>query len=145
MNIDEAHRCLCGYLSGTRDWWAGRLEEEIKASKDFQIQGFSNFRKKAAQQIRDKRLGKHSLSFLHQAIRFRGKANYREALYLAHGVSVESTISDFIEDMADVLEAFLAMAGAFAFQKIGSELSSDFLEDLDKFRSFSLDPRSVWT
>jgi len=53
---------------------------------------------------------------LHQAIRFRGKANYREALYLAHGPHVENLVSDFISDVYDVLEAFLIMAGTIFIQ-----------------------------
>jgi hypothetical protein len=43
---------------------------------------------------------------LYQAIRFRGKANYREALYLAHGKSVEVTIVGFTAGMVSVLRAF---------------------------------------
>ena len=79
------------------------------------------------------------------AIRFRGKANYREALYLAHGTHVESKISEFVSDMADILEAFLAMAGAFAFKRLGVDLTEDFIKDLDVNRSFSLDHRTIWS
>ena len=105
----------------------------------------ANFRTKAARELRDDRLRKQSISFLHQAIRFRGKANYREALYLAHGTSVESIICDFVPDMAIILEAFLAMAGAFAFKCLGNDLMDGFLQDLDRYRSFSVDPKFVWS
>ena len=145
LTAEDAHRSLCGYLSGTRGWWAWRIEEEVKSSKGFKELGVENFRTMAARALRDDRLGRQSISFLHQAIRFRGKANYREALYLAHGAQVETVISGFVSDMADILESFLAMAGAFAFKCIGSGLRDAFLEDLHSHRSFSLDHRKIWT
>ena len=141
---EEAHRAICGYLSGTGDRWRSRIEEEIRSSKDFRQRGFTNFQPKEARELRDNRLGKRAISFLHQAFRFRGKANYREALYLAHGKHVERSISGFVTDMADVLKAFVTMAGAFAFKRLGNDLRDGFLEDLDQYRSFSLDHRSVW-
>ena len=116
VTAEDAHQALCGYLSGTTDWWSWRVEEEIKTTKEFKQLDVANFRTKAARELRDDRLRKQSISFLHQAIRFRGKANYREALYLAHGTRVESIICDFVPDMAIILEAFLAMAGAFRIQ-----------------------------
>lgn len=141
---DEARQYLCSYLSGTRGWWAWRKEEEVRSSREFEELGVSNFRTKAAQEMRDNRLRKQAISFTHQAIRFRGKANYREALYLAHGNGVESTITGFVADMAVVLEAFLMMAGIFSFARIGDPLSRNFLDDLDQYRSFSIDPRGIW-
>ena len=145
LTAKDAHLALCGYLSGTRGWWGWRIEEEVKSSKGFKELGVENFRTKAAQGLRDARLGKQSISFLHQAIRFRGKANYREALYLAHGTQVEIVISGFVSDMANILEGFLAMAGAFAFKCIGNGLRDAFLEDLHSHRSFSLDHREIWS
>lgn len=145
ITVDDAHQAICGYLSGTRGWWAWRLEEEIKASKQFQDLGLSNFRTKQAREMRDARLGRQCISFAHQAIRFRGKANYREALYLAHGRTVESVVSEFTSDMADVLEAFAALAGAYCFRRLGTKLCNEFLTDLDRNRSFSINPRDIWS
>ena len=145
VTVEDAHQALCGYLSGTTDWWSWRVKEEIKSTKMFKKLDVANFRTKAARELRDDRLRKQSISFLHQAIRFRGKANYREALYLAYGKHVEAGISGFVADMADILEAFLAMAGAFAFKRLGSDLRDAFLKDLDRHRSFSLDHREVWS
>lgn len=145
LTAEDAHRAICGYLSGTRGWWAWRLEQEVKSSRDFRNLGVDNFRTKAARALRDDRLGRQSISFLHQAIRFRGKANYREALYLAHGTQVETVISGFVSDMADILESFVAMAGAFSFKCIGTGLRDAFLGDLDNHRSFSVDHRQIWS
>ncbi len=143
-NVDEAHQAICGYLSGNVNWWGWKVEEELKRSAEFKKLGVSNFRSSKARHLRDDRLDRQSISFLNQAIRFRGKANYREALYLSHGSSVEGTITEFVSNMADVLEAFLAMAGAFAFRRLGEDLMASFVLDLENYRSFSLEPKSVW-
>ncbi len=143
-SVDEAHQAICGYLSGNVSWWAWRVKEDLKRSPEFKALNVSNFRTTKARSLRDERLGRQCISFLHQAIRFRGKANYREALYLAHGTSVESVVSGFPSDMAFVLRGFLAMAGAFVFRRLGSDLSVAFIEDVAKHRSFVLDPSSVW-
>ena len=145
ITVEDAHQAICGYLSGTTDWLAWIVKERLKESGDYKKLGVTNFPTNEARALRDGRLSKHSVSFLHQAYRFRGKANYREALYLAHGAHVETAISGLVSDMADVLEAFLAMAGAFAFKRLGNDLTEAFLEDLDHNRSFSLDHRMVWS
>lgn len=145
VTVDDAHQAICGYLSGTCGWWAWRVEEEVKSSREFRELDVNDFRTKTAREMRDARLKKQCISFAHQAIRFRGKANYREALYLAHGRSVEATVSGFASDMAKVLEAFTAVAGAYCFRRLGSNLSDGFLGDLDQHRSFTVDPRSVWS
>jgi hypothetical protein len=145
ITVDEAHQAICGYLSGTRGWWAWRLQEEIKLGKEFRQLGLVNFRTKQAREIRDARLSKQCISFAHQAIRFRGKANYREAMYLAHGRTVEAVVSDFTGDMADVLEAFTALSGAYCLKRLGASLFNGFLADLDRNRSFTIDPRDIWS
>lgn len=142
--LDEAHQALCGYLSGTCSWWQWKTGEEIKREKDFKALGVSDFRTTKAKEIRDNRLKKQCISFMHQAFRFRGKANYREALYLAHGKSVEANIVTFVPDMCKVLEAFTIMAGAYCSKRLGKQLWDSFLADLDKNRSFSLNPRDIW-
>ena len=143
--VKDARQAMCAYLSGTTEWMSWMIREKLKQSAEFKKLGVPDFRTIKARVLRDKRLSKDQVSFLHLAIRFRGKANYREALYLAHGTHVESTISGFVSDMAAILEAFLAMAGAFAFKRLGADLAEDFIKDLDVNRSFSLDHRTIWS
>ena len=142
---DDAHRAMCAYLSGTTEWMGWMIREKLRQSAKFKELGLTDFRTKKTQGRRDDRLRKHQVSFLHLAIRFRGKANYREALYLAHGTHVESKISGLVSDMAAILEAFLAMAGAFAFKRLGADLTESFIKDLNVNRSFSLDHRTIWS
>jgi hypothetical protein len=117
----------------------------VKESPEFLALGVDNFMTKAARELRDARLtGRPPVAFVHQAIRFRGKANYREALYLAHGATVNGEVRTFTQDMGDVLEAFLGMSAAFCSQRLDADLSREFLEDIEKYRSFSMSPKSVW-
>ena len=140
----EAHQAVCGYLSGTCDWWKWRIEEDIRRDKEFRKLDVSDFRTKKARDFRDNRLKKQSISFIHQAFRFRGKANYREALYLAYGKSIEDSIATFVPDMNKVLEAFTVMAGAYCSKRLEGNLWQSFLDDIEKNGSFSLNPSNIW-
>lgn len=141
----EAFGAVCAYLSGSCDWWKWRTEQSIRESREFRDLKVENFRTKAAQKLRDARLGGRSISFLHQAIRYRGKANYREALFLGYGSSTETLLAGYIDDLAYVLQGFVAMTGAFAAKRLGKSLWDEFLDDLETNRSFSLSPKTVWS
>jgi hypothetical protein len=75
----------------------------------------------------------------------RGKANYREALFLAYGSGTETLLSGYVEDMHAVLKAFLAMAGAFARRKLGKDLWSEFVADVDAKKAFTTRAGEIWT
>ena len=143
-NADEALGACCAYLSGSARWWKWKTEEAVRASREFKTLGVTDFRTKAARDLRDGRLRGKAISFLHQAIRYRGKANYREALCLGHGHNVQPLLVDFIDDLAIVLRAFVAMSGAFASKRLGQTLWEGFLEDLDAHRAFRLSPKDIW-
>ncbi len=144
QNEDEAWGALCEYLSGSAHWWKGKVEKKLKEQKSFRDLGVSNFRSNAARQMRDNTLNGRKTSFIHQAIRYRGKANYREALFLAYGENTETIIKDFIVDLNAVLEGFLAMSGAFVSRKIGKEYWNWFVNELSANRSISLNPHDIW-
>lgn len=143
-SVDEARGALASYLSGSAEWYAWKAREDARKSKDFRDLGVDNFRTKAAQNLRDQILSKRKMGFLHQAIRYRGKANYREALFLAYGKSAETTMEAFINDQVIVLRAFITMAGAFCAKKLGRDLWEQFVTDVDANKAFSLSAESVW-
>lgn len=145
LSIDQAHDYACAYLTGSRSWWAWKSNEGLVKTPEFRALGVTNFRTKAAQTLRDQRLSGQAISFMHLAFRYRGKANYREALFLAHGLAVKPTVKDFVSDMSVVLEAFLVMAGAFAERRLGKQLWSDFIDDVETHRSFDTSPIDIWS
>jgi len=106
--------------------------------------GVKDFRTKIAQELRDKRLSGRGIGFLHQAFRYRGKANYREALYLGYGTSVETTLALYIDDLSVVLDAFVTAAGLFCARRLGAAVWSEFVSDIEGHRAFSISPNSLW-
>jgi hypothetical protein len=141
----DAIGVAAGYLSGSAKWYAWKSTEDVRRSAEYKKLGVSDFRKKVARELRDARLSQRSIGFVHQASRYRGRANYREALFLAYGKSTEATLKDFVADQASVLRAFLAMAGAFSSRKLGRTLWDEFVSDVDANRAFSTSATSVWS
>lgn len=140
----EALAACYTYLSGSAAWWKQKTEIDVMKSPTFKDLNVSNFRTKAARDLRDKRLAGKAVSFLHQAFRYRGKANYREALFLGYGTRVESLLVDYMDDLEFVLRGFVAMSGAFARKRLGKSLWNEFVNDLDTHRSFQISPKAVW-
>lgn len=143
--VDDANAACRSYLRGSVGWWAWRTEEALRASRNFKALGVKNFRTKAARELRDARLRSRSLCFMHQAIRYRGKANYREALFLGYGNAVETILSGYVENLCIVLRGFVAAAGAFAARRMGPALWQEFVSDLEAKRAFTLSPSGLWT
>lgn len=141
----DAAGAAAAYLSGSASWYAWYVVEDVRSSQEFKDLGAANFMTKSAQQIRDKRLDTRSVGFLHQASRYRGKANYREALFLAHGKSTGTQLAGFVANQATVLRSFLAMAGAFASRKLGKDIWAEFVADVDAQRAFTTSATSVWS
>jgi hypothetical protein len=142
--VGEAQGAGAGYLSGSAKWYAWRATEEVRRSREYRDLKVRDFRTKAAQKLRNDRLEARCMGFIHQASRYRGKANYREALFLAYGKSTEKMLAGFVQDQAQVLRTFLSMAGAFASKKLGKSLWNDFVADVGTNRAFSINVESVW-
>jgi len=140
----EALGAAAEYLSGSASWHVWRAKEDLMKTPKFKALGVSDFRTKGARALRDSRLNRKSIGFVHQASRYRGKANYREALFLAYGASTETYLTGFVDDLAVVLRNFLAMAGAFSRRKVGTVLWAEFVADVDRKRAFSMCAADIW-
>ncbi|WP_244978451.1 hypothetical protein [Bradyrhizobium pachyrhizi] len=141
---EEAWGCCAEYLSGTADWERWNIQERVRETGSFKALGVSDFRTKAARELRDAAYDRRGISFLHQASRYRGKANYRDAIFLGYGTSVPTLLSGFIDDLLAVLRAFAAMAGAYCSLRLGKSAWTDFVDDLDRKKAISVSPRDVW-
>jgi hypothetical protein len=140
----EAWGCCAEYLSGTSSWEQWNIQERIRETHAFKALKVSDFRTKAAREMRDAGYAKPGIAFLHQAVRYRGKARYRDAIYLAYGSSVPTQLAGFVDDTLAVLKAFAAMAGGFCSMRVGKAAWSDFTHDLDRKRAISVSPKDVW-
>ncbi|MEQ8299381.1 MAG: hypothetical protein RH945_02440 [Hyphomonas sp.] len=143
--ITEAWGCVNEYLSGTTKWEQFNIQSRVKNTPEFRALGVNNFRTKAARIIRDKAFQARSISFLHQASRYRGKANYRDAIYLAYGKNVPKIVDDLADDLIKVSTAFSCMAAAYCSKRLGAPVWGDLLSDLDSKQALSLSASSVWS
>lgn len=135
---EMAWGALFSYLSGTADYEKWRLEEQVKSSSDFKSAGFTNFRKKAAQGLRDKKLSPANVNFIGQSFRYRGKANYRDAIYLSYGSDNTDTLLQFSEDLASVASSFVLMASHYISRRVNRNSWGEFCADINKNSRFEL-------
>jgi hypothetical protein len=76
-------------------------------------------------------IDKHTCCFIHEAIRYRGKANYRDILFLSYGLADQRFIR-FIDDLEKVLFSFLKMTMMYCSKRINKIIWSEFIEDIEK-------------
>ena len=139
----QAFGACMSYLKGSAAWRREYIEEEVKRS-DLAKRGLDSFRTKQAQDLRDTRLKGKTFGFVHQAFRYRGKANYREALFINYGSHVEPMLLHFHPDLFSVLEAFLCMAGAFCARRIGKDLWNAYHDDVALNTPLLVKPADLW-
>lgn len=116
---------LVGYLSGTTDREVEVIKERLK-----QQHSLDDFRSKTAREIRDRAIEKKEYNFMHCAFRYRGKANYRDAIYLTYGNRPLVGHRKFVADLAMASRFICVCALAFARVRMGPAVTRLFLEDL---------------
>lgn len=141
----EAWGCVAEYLSGTAKWEQWNIQERVREQRDFKSLNKTDFRSKAAKDLRDVAFSKRGIAFLQEASRYRGKANYRDAIYLAYGQSVPRQLAGFIPDLTTVLNGFSSMAAAYAAKRMGKDIWGVFIEDLEMKRAVSTSPAKLWS
>jgi hypothetical protein len=143
--LDQAWGCHAEYLAGTATWEQWIVQERVRDTREFKALGTDNFRTAAARTLRDEAYARRGIAFLHEASRYRGKANYRDVIYLAYGRSVPRMLDGFIEDLATALGGFGVMAAGYVSRRIGQDIWTAFLGDLEAKRSLSLSPTTEWS
>lgn len=143
MNTEQAFGACMSYLKGSAVWRAKYIEEDLKC-RELRKLGLANFRTKHAQEIRDDRLRGKAFGFVHQAFRYRGKASYREALFISYGGHIEAQLGNYDADLFAVLKGFLCMAGAFCARRIGKELWNAYHDDLTATAHLLVKPAELW-
>lgn len=131
-NQVEAIGAVLSYLKGTAEYVKWQTEEEVKNSRAFRELGVENFRTVAARAIRDDYLRRESVNFLVQAFRYRGKANYRDSIYLSYGADRTGIIASFVSDLSRVAECFLAMAAHYVARRTERGTWLHFADDMDQ-------------
>lgn len=120
-----AQGMLLQYLTGTASHYAERTKGQL-------AQRFPNgFRTAAARAARDARIEKE-LGLMHCAFRFRGKANYRDALYLSYGQRNPAAGERFIEDLKVSAQAMALIAIVMLGRTRGAQTATSLRDDLSQ-------------
>jgi hypothetical protein len=137
-NYEEAFGAAISYLKGTAEYEKSRLEEEVRDNSEFRRQEFADFRTKAARALRDARLSRAHVNFLVQAFRYRGKANYRDAIYLSYGADNSAILRIFVKDLTNVACAFTKMAAHYVSRRCTQDNWRSFVVDIGAYAKFCL-------
>lgn len=130
-NEAQAWGACVAYLSGTASYERDKVEEFLKASREFKELGVENFRARKAAHLRDSRLKGRPVNFLTQAFRYRGKANYRDSIYLSYGANRKATLKTFVQDLENVAQNFTRMACAYIARRVEKGTWDLFVQDLE--------------
>jgi hypothetical protein len=128
---EQAWGAACAYVGGTADYEKWKVEERVRASSEFKSLSVDSFRTNAARDLRDKKLASGQVNFLDQAFRYRGKANYRDSIYLSYGANRTDAIAQFLNDLFIVSCAFLKMAQHYVSRRVEASSWRHFVADLD--------------
>lgn len=137
-NEEMARGAAFSYLKGTAEYERWRLEEVVKGSREYRQGGFNSFRSNAAKALRDAKLQPATVNFLVQAFRYRGKANYRDAIYLSYGHDETERLRQFINDLAEVGRAFSLMSAHYISKRTVRADWDEFTLDLGEHAMFDL-------
>jgi hypothetical protein len=120
---DVARGMLVQYLSGTADFYT-------KATKAKLARGhrLSSFRTAEAKGIRDAALAR-KIAFMHAAFRYRGKANYRDVIYLTYGTQARD-VKGYLRDLATVAQFTFICAYECVRRRVGATAMSAFEADV---------------
>ncbi len=141
----QAQGMLLAYLKGTATWEVNKKKETLLKENS----KFKDFRGKEAQNQRNKQLQKKlpEVNFMHCAFRYRGKANYRDGIFLTYG-SDDSRISlDFIKALETAAHFAFLCGLAYSEQRIGKSHTKNFLIDISQYfrgQSYASPEEKIW-
>lgn len=121
------------YLKGLITHEREKAEKEIKSKH-----GIENFRKRVDAEIRDQHFArtKH-IGFLNMAFRYRGKANYRDALFLTYNADAKPRQKELIQNMLKVSGAFMKFTSYYLHYRLPKNYWHELLADLQTHSTLS--------
>lgn len=135
---EMAFGAVCSYLKGTAEYEQWRLEEQVRESSAYRQGGYNSFRTNAAKALRDAKLRPAHVNFIVQAFRYRGKANYRDAIYLSYGRDNTERLRQFVCDLGVVSGAFSLMAAHYVAKRVVRNDWTSFVVDMAEHAKFEV-------
>lgn len=137
-DLEMAYGAILSYLKGTAEYEQWRLEEQVKASAAYRDGGHTSFRSNAAKALRDAKLRPAQVNYLVQAFRYRGKANYRDAIYLSYGRNDTERLRQFVSDLGAVSGNFSLMAAHYVARRVVRDDWDAYVADIGEYSQFDL-------
>src|SRR5690554_3989927 len=137
-DLEMAYGAIVSCLNGTAEYEQWRLEEHVKASAAYRNAGHTSFRSNAAKELRDAKLRPAQINYLVQAFRYRGKANYRDAIYLSYGWDNTERLRQFISDLGAVSCNFSLMAAHYIARRVVRADWEAYAVDIREYSQFNL-------
>ena len=116
---------LVGYLSGTKTREVDIIKERLKNDKKL-----NSFRTNEAKALRDSKLKGSQFNFMSCAFRYRGKANYRDGIYISYGARNIANGSEFLEALSFTSRFAFVCSLAFVTHRIGEQKTKRFIDDI---------------
>lgn len=123
---DLAKSMILEYLNGTSKYEVERIKNKILENATYK-----DFRTKQAREERDKKLPKE-MNFLTCAFRYRGKANYRDSVFLAYGKDDKRLDREYLRSLLVVAKFSFICALVYAEKRLGKKTVKIFLEDVQR-------------
>lgn len=131
----HAQEMLLAYTRGTARYYVADIKQALLGTREFKKAGWHEFKAKAPRAERDRRLAKKELNILHLAFRYRGKSNYRDAIFLAYGAGQPEDGLAFVTHLANVARFATLCALAYVERRCGPGPYESFRQDLrEQFR-----------
>lgn len=138
-NTEQAHGAIVSYLKGTAEYEKCKAEEIVKTSPKFKELGVDDFREGDARNLRDRHLNNRYVNYLVQAFRYRGKANYRDSIFLSYGHDNGAKIRQLTQDLLDVSKGFIRMTSYYVSKRVERGVWDSFVSDLEEYSRLSID------
>lgn len=138
-SLEKAWGAIVSYMKGTAEHERWKVEDRVRKTPEFRALDVDNFRTRAAREVRDQYLRRGRVNFLVQASRYRGKANYRDSIFLSYGEDQSDKIDQFLVDLKSVSVSFLRMACGYCLQRVERGTWGEFVDDVEINSRLSLD------
>lgn len=122
-----ARGMLMQYLQGTAKNYLEQTKDDILKNSSFK-----DFRTKEARVVRDKRAEKY-ISFMHCAFRYRGKANYRDGIFLTYGQINSDDNLRFLRNLANNTKFAFLIAFALIHTTSLRQYTAKFINDVNNY------------
>jgi hypothetical protein len=126
----QAQGNLLAYLVRTAKREADPVKERLLRDLQKHDPGLKNFQTRLARGARDQKLKNIVANFMSCAYRYRGKANYRDAIYLAYGSKPLGGRDELAAALATSAQFAYLCALAFVRRRVNASDAKSFVDDV---------------